>query len=81
MYGGIYRARRLARISPYQLLSVSPGPGRAEQKGYRGDTVFHAPPAESRDGNGGGDDPENLGADLGGVEASARRRELPEHGR
>lgn len=56
------------------------GTGSAEQEGYIRDTIVHASAAESRDGDGGGDDPEELGAELGGVEASTRRRELPGNG-
>lgn len=56
------------------------GTGSVEQEGYIRDTIFHASTAESRDGDGGGDDPEELGAELGGVETSTRRRELSGNG-
>lgn len=71
-------------LASYLTLSIvirNTGPGRAEQEGYRGDKIFHASAAESRDGNGGGDDPENLGTELDGVEASTSRCELPQHGK
>lgn len=56
------------------------GPGRAQQEGHLRNKILHAAAAESRDGDGGGDDPEDLGAELGGVEASASRRELSQLG-
>lgn len=66
---------------PRSIVTRDAGPRRPQQEGHLGDSIFHASAAESRDGTGSGDDPEELGTKLGGVEASAGRRELPQRGK
>lgn len=63
---------------PLKIKSRFPfsGVGSVEQEGSGGNKVLHPTTAKGRDGNGGSYDSEERGTKLGGIQASAGRREL-----